>query len=73
LIELDRLLLHKKSHMVNTVHDSGEMEIHLSELDLIPRIIELMERHEFKLPIGVDAEYSTTRWSEKKEWTGVIE
>lgn len=69
--ELYKLFKGKKSGFVNFIHDSIDMEIHKDELDLIPKINEILRDLPFSVPIDWDIEYSTTNWAEKKEFTSL--
>lgn len=61
------LLNDKKSGIVNFIHDEIQVEIHKSELYLVPQIKSMLEDLPFTVPIAVDVEYITTCWAEKKE------
>lgn len=58
-----------KSRMVLTVHDELVLEVPRTEIDIIgPAALRLMEELEaFFIPIEVDLEVVTKRWSEKHE------
>lgn len=64
-----RLLKGTKSVLVNQVHDEVQIEIHHSELHLVPLIKEAMEYFpNIGVKIQADVEYSHTSWAEKKKW-----
>lgn len=66
LIKCARLLKDKQSGMVLTVHDEIGFEIHKTEANLIPQLVEIMsEPHMFRVPIPCDAAIGK-RWGTKK-------
>lgn len=64
----DDVLLEKitKTGIVNLVHDEIQLEMHLSELWLIPIIKDILEDLPFRVPINTDCEWSGTNWAEKR-------
>lgn len=58
-----------RTRLIMTVHDEVALEVPRSEArEVIPTIMTMMERlDEFFVPITVDAEVITTRWSEKQD------
>lgn len=69
ILRCEKELEGKKSRLVSMIHDELVFEIHLSELDLIPKLHAHMENFpEFDIPIKVDIEYSETSWADKKPW-----
>jgi len=67
MIEIDQLLLDKKSNILLTIHDELVIEIHKEEEDLVPQIVRIMEdRTTFRVPITINVEKTTTSWAEKE-------
>lgn len=66
--KLYKMLEGCKSGIVNFVHDEIQVEMHKSELHLIPKIKDLLEDLPFSVPIAVDVEYTDTCWKEKKPY-----
>jgi len=68
MIEVDKYLADKKSHILVQVHDEIICEIHESELDTIPYEIQtLLEQNSKNIPLKVDMEVFTPSWATKKE------
>ena len=68
MIEVDKYLADKKSHILVQVHDEIICEIHESELDSIPYEIQtLLEQNSKNIPLKVDMEVFTPSWATKKE------
>jgi len=71
---LHKLLTGKKSLLINQVHDEFQVEIHHTELYLVPMIKMCLETFPMvKVKMSVDADYSHIAWSEKRGWKGPIE
>jgi len=69
MLKVRPLLKGRESGMIQNIHDELVFEIHEEEIGLVDYIKEKMEDfHQFKVPITVDIEYSTTNWGEKKKW-----
>lgn len=69
--EVRDLLKGKKSRMVNLVHDEIQIEMHHTELDLIPKILATLRDLPFRVPIDWDCEYALDSWRFKKDFTSV--
>ena len=68
MIEVDKYLVDKKSHILVQVHDEIICEIHESELDSIPYEIQgLLEQNSKDIPLKVDMEIFSPSWAIKKE------
>jgi DNA polymerase-1 len=72
LVEIDDLLQREncESFLSLTVHDEADPMIDPKELHLVEKIATIMKnvyQHKY-LPMGVDAEYSTSNWHELKEF-----
>ena len=66
MIDIDTLLKDRKSNMLLTIHDELVLEVHDSEEDLLPKVIDIMEdRDTFRVPILINVEKTTTNWAEK--------
>lgn len=66
MVEVDELLLNKKSNLLLCIHDELVTEIHDSETELVPKIKAIMEDHEtFRVPLLVNVEKSDISWAEK--------
>jgi DNA polymerase-1 len=66
----DDFLLDKKSNMLLTVHDELVFEVHKSELDIVPKLKEIMENvyesaNGIKLTCGVDHSYTSWGFPDK--------
>lgn len=70
MVEVHNLLLPKKSNMLLQIHDELFCEIHKSELHLVPKIQEIMERcgNLFEAPLKVGIDWTKTNWAEKKKF-----
>lgn len=66
IVRVYDLLKGKKSRVVNFVHDELQIQLHKTEMDLIPEIKKRMEDFDFLVPLLIDIEYSTTNWAEKR-------
>ena len=67
MINIDKILLSKKSNLLITIHDELVIEIHKDEEHLVPQIQSIMEdRTTFRVPILVNTEKTTTNWSAKE-------
>lgn len=65
-----KLLLGKKSVMIDNVHDELQFDIHHKELSLIPKIKDAMEYFPtIGVKMQVDIDYSHTDWAHKREWS----
>jgi len=67
VVRVFELLRGFKSKIVNFVHDEIQMYVHISELQLLNKIRDLMEDFNFIVPITVDVGYTKTNWAEKKK------
>lgn len=66
---IDRLLLGKKTKLMNQVHDEVQVDVHRSELELIPKIKYCLEHFvAVNVKMEVDIDYSHTCWAEKRKW-----
>jgi DNA polymerase I-like protein with 3'-5' exonuclease and polymerase domains len=66
------LLKDKFSSLLIPIHDELVFEIHHTELYLIPKIKEIMEDFNTRIPCTVGIEYSLTNWADKKDWEGEL-
>ena len=66
-VRVFNLLRGKKSYMVNFVHDEIQIYLHKSEIYLIDDIKRVLEDVNFRVPLLVDFEFSTTSWGNKQE------
>lgn len=73
LLDLSTFLAGKRSRIVNLIHDEIVVEIHKTELDIIPEIKELLTVRNFNVTIDCDVQFSTSNWAEKKDFTSVEE
>lgn len=74
VIDIDKLLLDKKSAFVMTVHDECSFYIHPTEKHLVAEIRAIMERERewCFVPITAGVEKTETDWSEKYECSQFI-
>jgi DNA polymerase I-like protein with 3'-5' exonuclease and polymerase domains len=56
-----------ESRLVNAVHDEIIFYIHHEELQLLPRIRDIMQDWQFRVPVVADVSYSRKNWAEKRE------
>lgn len=67
VVELFYFLENTRTKMIMNVHDEIIFKLHPDELDLVPKIVNIMENVEGTfVPIVAEAEYSDTTWAEKK-------
>lgn len=70
-IKVDKLLKDKKSKFILPIHDEFMCLIHKDEVDLIPKIKEIMQDTKVEIPLIPmisEVEYSAISWADKKEW-----
>ena len=70
-IKVDELLKGKKSKFLLPIHDEFMCLIHKDEMDLIPKIKEIMQDTKVEIPLIPmisEVEYSEISWADKKEW-----
>lgn len=64
----------KKTLTINQVHDEFQIDMYHHELDLIPRVKEMMEYYPtVKVKMTADCDYSHVAWSDKHEWSDAKE
>jgi len=69
MIEIDKYLVDKKSHVLLQVHDEIICEIHDDEIDTIPMEIKrLLETNSLDIPLRVDMEVCYPSWATKKDF-----
>jgi DNA polymerase-1 len=67
MIRIAKVCRGTKSNLLLSIHDEAKIEIHKSELDLVPEIQKVMEDYpQFTVPLKVDIEYTKTNWKEKE-------
>ena len=72
MIEIDKYLADKKSHVLLQVHDEIICEIHDEELDILPmEIKKLLETNSLDIPLKVDMEVCSPSWATKKDFESV--
>lgn len=54
-----------------TIHDEIDFEVPIDELEVVEKMVEVMENFHFRVPIEVDVEWSDTRWGNKRKWNGI--
>ena len=67
--EIDDFLLPYKSRMLLQIHDELLFKVHKSELDIVPSLVNIMERvypHKH-LPLTAGVSYSWKSWADKTE------
>lgn len=71
LNELDDFLSNKQSRMIMNIHDEVVFEIHKTELDIVPKLAEIMRTvYPAKfLPQEVDIEFSTKNLADKEAFS----
>jgi len=65
--------VNSKWKIVNLVHDEIQFEVPIDELDLIPKVKDILQQLSFRVPITFDLAWSHTNWAEKKEASSVDE
>ena len=70
MVEIHNLLLSTKSNMLLQIHDEAVCEVHKSELHLVPKIQEIMEKcgNLFEAPLKVGIDSTLTNWAEKQKY-----
>ena len=69
MIRIHKLCQSTKSNLLLSIHDEGQVEIHKSELDLVPEIIKVMEDFpQFSVPLKIDVSYTKTNWKDKGKY-----
>ena len=66
--QIQKLLDDKKSGIVNFVHDEIAVEIHLSELNLVYEIRDIMNDNDFIVPITTDINWTDENWNNQKSF-----
>jgi DNA polymerase-1 len=74
MLRLDKFLEDKKTRMVNQIHDELWFEVHETELDIVPKIKEIMEgvfpyKH---LPLTCSVSYSWDNWYDLQKGLPVV-
>lgn len=70
LIKLDEYLRQNnlKTRLINLIHDEFIFELHESEMEIMPRLQEIVEDfHQFRVPIYANAALSQHSWADKEE------
>lgn len=71
MVSLDDYLRNKKSRILLQIHDEILFEVHKSEIELIPKLQEIMSGvypHKF-LPLTCGVEWSDISWQDKKDFS----
>ena len=70
MLEVDKYLVDKKSHILLQVHDELICEIHNTELKTIPSNIQaILETNSLGIPLKVDVETFNGSWAVKQQAT----
>lgn len=66
MIKVHKLLKGTKSHLLLCIHDELQVEIHKSELHLVPEIEKCMtDFPQFDVSLNVDVKWTKTNWNDK--------
>jgi len=69
-VKVAKLLEGTDSKMLLPVHDELQISIKYGEEYLVPKIVEIMNESNLKIPMICDVEYTTSSWADKKDWEG---
>lgn len=69
LVEVYKFLSDKRSSMLLQVHDEVILEIHDSEMHLLPAIVNIMQQNSLNIPLFVDQEICINSWAKKMDYS----
>jgi DNA polymerase I len=73
MVKIHKLLANSKSHILLTIHDELVVEVHQSELEVVPQIQHILQDHpQFCLPLSQKTSFTNKSWADKKTWEGKI-
>lgn len=66
MLEVFQFLTHRKSKLINVIHDEMILDLHMEEEYLIPEIVSVIEdMTTYRVPIFANASISETNWADK--------
>jgi DNA polymerase-1 len=66
MVRLKPLLKISETGSVMTIHDEIVFEVPREEINIVSRIIDVMEKFRLRVPINIDVEWSDQSWGHKK-------
>jgi len=75
IVEVNNALRQYRSHIVSTIHDELILDISFDEMAYLSELVPSLMKYpviDKVVPIGVDVEFTTETWADKREFTGDI-